>query len=139
MRILRVIILFSVFLFSSFSCNENKDTSMTPFEVIGTVLTENNIPIKGIKVTVSHGIAEPVFTSSKGEFHIIGKMEWLMRSINVICMDIDGEENGGEFLTTRQQVQFQKNEEGKFVMRTNIIMLKSKFQIIEDDFTSKSE
>ncbi len=112
---------------------------MTPFEVYGIVRTENHVPIKGIQVTVSHGIAEPVFTSKNGEFHIFGKMEWLMRSIFVICMDIDGKENGGEFMTTRHQVHMKKNKAGEYVMGVEITMVESKLIEAKANFTSKSE
>lgn len=134
MRATHIFIFLTVLFFSSFSCDDG-DNQNVYFEIYGTVRTEEGLPIEGIKVSVSGVLLEPDLTSVNGEFSLSGRMEWLMRSLDVICMDIDGKENGGEFMTTRQQVHVRKNKAGRYVMTTNVVMLKAEFQNNQDDFT----
>ena len=58
------------------------------FAASGRVVDEEGNPIKGIRVTIDHD----TYTDEHGGFYAYG------RSQNLVFEDVDGEDNGGEFL-----------------------------------------
>lgn len=80
--------------------------------VKGKVSDENGEPIKGIAVTAPKEYPDTAFTSDDGSYELRGSF-FPSDELEVKFTDVDGEENGGWFLTKRQNVKLKQQTEGE--------------------------
>ena len=86
------------------------DPSMLPGNIHGFVTDEEGFPINHIKVTITQS-AFPlvVYTSSRGEF--IADMALTEGLLEITLEDIDGEENGGAFVSLFDTITVLEDQE----------------------------
>ena len=102
----KVILLLLGFSGAFYSCMKY-GTIETEFEIDGTVTDKARNPIKHIQVIrQNYGDDDTLYTDSKGRFHL---KSW-GHNPHFKLEDIDGEENGGEFIPTEIDVQFTKDD-----------------------------
>lgn len=87
------------------------------YVVSGKVTDEAGTPIKGIQVSSLagdeyHHQCDTVYTDDDGGYEIRGMVDFLGPEVDVRYEDVDGEENGGLFMTEDRKVALEKQEEG---------------------------
>lgn len=107
----RIIAALGILLAVSCGRKENPGAPYILYEVHGNVVDIDGNPLKGIKVY--SGTAEAAYTSVNGAFVIFGKSSPSHSGTALVtCEDTDGEENGGHFLKTDQNVKLRLRNAG---------------------------
>lgn len=107
-------------------------TPSMDYEVSGKVVDQDSKAIEGISVKVERDFSEQsVLTSKDGSFVVKGKS--FPGSLELSFEDIDGEANGGEFVTKTQEVELEQVakgsdswNKGKFAARDVKVILEKK-------------
>lgn len=88
------------------------------YKVMGTVSDEDGKPIKGIRVSVrlkyspwSKDVEETLFSDDKGAYQLTRTVDDLP-PVTLSFEDVDGEENGGEFVSTAVTPEVNRTKEG---------------------------
>lgn len=105
------------------ACDDNNSGSVceygTPhaiFKIKGQVVNLNKTPIKGIKIVTditeqAYFFKDSILTDQEGRFNFqIGDFPRETNSFVLITSDIDGSENGGEFVADTTIVNFNSSE-----------------------------
>ena len=100
---------FLIFPFLSVSLTACYGPPHAEFEVKGKVVDENNIPIHNICIATSsengHIYPDTVYTDAAGLYSIRNSVTGSQElTLKVTSTDIDGEENGGDFIEKAQIV-----------------------------------
>lgn len=89
------------------------------YKVLGTVSDEDGKPIKGIRVSVrlkyspwSKDVEETLYSDDKGAYQLLTRSLDGLPPVSISFEDVDGEENGGEFVSTEVTPEAKRTKDG---------------------------